>query len=48
MPIIKKGKPIGKFHMTTNDHYKKSDFTNTKLHVPFQGQVNSEPASLFY
>ena len=26
--------------MTTNDHNKKSDLTNTKSLVPFYGQVN--------
>ena len=26
MPIIKQGKSLGKFHTTTNDHYKKRDF----------------------
>ena len=30
MPIIKQGKSLEKFHTTTNDCYKKSDFTNTK------------------
>ena len=40
MPIIKQGKSIGKFHKTTNDHYKKSDFLLVKSLVSFYGQVN--------
>ena len=47
MPIIKQEKSLGKFHMTTNDHYKKSNFVLVKPLVLFYGQVNktSEPAS---
>ena len=26
MPVIKEGNSLVKFHTTTNDHYKKSDF----------------------
>ena len=48
MPIIKQGNSLGKFHMTTNDHYKKSDFANTKSLVPFYGQVNKALTSVFY
>ena len=40
MPIIKQGKFLGKFHTTTNDHYKKSDFVLVKSLVSFYGQVN--------
>ena len=47
MSIIKQGKSLGKFHMTTNDHYKKSNFVLVKSLVLLYGQVNkaSEPAS---
>ena len=40
MPIIKQGKSLGKFYMTTNDRYKKSDFVLVKSLVSFYGQVN--------
>ena len=40
MPIIKQGKSLGKFHTTTNDHYKKSDFVLLKSLVLFYRQVN--------
>ena len=34
------GKSMGKFHTTTNDHYKNSDFVLAKPLVSFHGQVN--------
>ena len=40
MPIIKQGKFLGKFHTTTNDHYKNSDFVLVKSLASFYGQVN--------
>ena len=37
---IKQGTSLGKFHMKTNDRYKKSDFVLLKSLVPFYGQVS--------
>ena len=48
MPIIKQGNSLWKFHMTTNDHYKKSDFVLLKSLVPFYGQVNKALRSIFH
>ena len=47
MSIIKQGKSLGKFHTTTNDHYKKSDFVLVKSLVSFYGQVNKALRSIF-
>ena len=47
MPIIKQRKSLGKFHTTTNDHYKKSDFVLVKSLVSFYGQVNKALRSIF-
>ena len=46
MPIIKKGNSTGKFHMTTNDHYKKSNFVLVKSLVSFYGQINKALRSI--
>ena len=46
MPIIKQENFLGKFHMTTNDHYKKSDFVLVKSLVSFYGQVNKALRSI--
>ena len=48
MPIIKQGKSLGKIHMATNDHYKKSDFVLVKSLVSFYGQVNKALRSIFH
>ena len=48
MPIIKQGKSLGKFHTTTNDHYKKSDFVLLKSLVSFCRQVNKALRSIRY
>ena len=46
MPIIKKGNSYRKFHITANDHYKKSDFVLMKSLVPFYEQVNKALRSI--
>ena len=40
--------PIGKFHTTTNDHYKKSDFVLVKSLVAFYGQVSKALRTISY
>ena len=46
MSVIKQGKSLRKFHTTTSDHYKKSDFVLVKSLVSFYGQVNKALRSI--
>ena len=38
----------GKFHTTTNDHYKRSDFVLKKSFVSFHGQFSKTFSSIFH
>ena len=46
MPVSKQGNSLRKFHTTTNDHYKKSDFVLLKSLVPFYRKVNKALRSI--